>query len=211
MRKSGLVKTIIETPELINFVQDGIDLLHSRPNTPFLCISPLEVIHEGWYINCDQKEFTAKAICAALAAQDFVNKVNGSEKHLKLAVLFKVSFSLYFYHFHYNLHFNKQANGTIQARYTILRGSKNIKDVGKIVSVNGERLLEKFDDDNCNVINGTDMDVFPPKQQKDEEQWIYAHDFCRSLVLQYGGRKRIHGIKTMMKELNWNSNLVKKI
>lgn len=74
----------------MSFVKTGIDLVHGSPNTPFLCFHPLEIIHTGYYINCDQTEFPAKAVCSALNAQEYFRKVNGSDKHLELAALFKV-------------------------------------------------------------------------------------------------------------------------
>lgn len=75
---------------MLTFVQTGIGLIHGNSSSPIVCFHPLKVTHEGYYINCDQTEFAAKAICAALAAQDAIKKINGSEKHLKLATLYKV-------------------------------------------------------------------------------------------------------------------------
>lgn len=78
---------------MITFVKTGIDLIHGRPDTPFVCFHPLEVIHTGHYLNCDQTEFAAKAICSALGAQEYIRKINGSDKHLELAAMFKVFLS----------------------------------------------------------------------------------------------------------------------
>ncbi|XP_063708644.1 sensory neuron membrane protein 1-like [Culicoides brevitarsis] len=184
----GLVKVIIEMPELINFVQAGLALVHGRSDTPFICFNALEPIHIGYYINCNQTEFTAKAICSALGAQDFFRKINGSDKHLEFAQLFKF-------------------NNTVEATLTILRGTKVPQDIGKVVAVNGKASLDIFENEKCNVINGTDGISFPPKQMKDKEQWMYYQNIFKSLPLEFTRKKSIHGINTLLKEIKWDSHL----
>ncbi|XP_063708645.1 sensory neuron membrane protein 1-like [Culicoides brevitarsis] len=184
----AFTKVILETPELINFVQAGIDLIHGSPDTPFLCFNPLEPIHTGYPINCDQTEFSAKAICSAIGSQDYFRKGKENEKYLEFAQLFKF-------------------NNSVEAVMTISRGKKNLKDVGRIVELDGSPMIDDYELEKCNVINGTDSVSFPPRQTKENVQYMFFKTICKSLPFEYVSRKRIHGINTLVKEMKWNSPL----
>lgn len=99
-------------------------------------------------------------------------------------------------------------NDTIQARYTILRGNKNIKDVGKLVAINDLPLLKTYKDDECNFVRGTDKVLFSPFQKKYEPIWAYSHESCRPCVLRFSHKKFIKGIKTKFKELQLEDDSV---
>ncbi len=62
----------------------------------------------------------------------------------------------------------------MQARLTTMRGSKNIRDVGRVIAVNDKPLTVYKQDEKCNVINGTDMMFFPPFQRRDEILWGFS-------------------------------------
>ena len=53
----------------------------------------------------------------------------------------------------------------------MLRGSKNIHEVGKILKFNGQSKLDVYYDDNCNAINGTDFTCFSPFMDKYDIEW----------------------------------------
>lgn len=100
-------------------------------------------------------------------------------------------------------------NNTIETTYTILRGKKNLNDVGRIVAINGNSLTDVYEYEKCNIINGTDAISFPPRQTKENVQWFYYTDVCTAFPLQFTSKKRLHGIKTYLKEMIWNSSLVR--
>lgn len=64
-----------------------------------------------------------------------------------------------------------QAEQNNQGALTVLRGSKNIHDMGKILTLNGQPNLDIYYDDTCNVINGTDFSCFAPFMDKYDIEW----------------------------------------
>lgn len=103
-----------------------------------------------------------------------------------------------------------QLNDSIQARYTVKRGANNIYDIGRVIAVNNERMLNVFkEDEKCNLYNGTDKSLFEPFQRKDKIIWAYAHDACKSFPLRFKYRKTIRHIKTAFKSAYFTDPLVK--
>ncbi len=93
-----------------------------------------------------------------------------------------------------------QLNDTLQGRYTVLRGSRNVLDVGKVTAVNGEPILKVYKDDNrCNLINGTDKMYFAPFQQKNDILWIHDEGTCKSYPIRLKKMKTVRGVKTAYK------------
>lgn len=100
-------------------------------------------------------------------------------------------------------------NNTKQARYTVMRGVKNIHDTGRLIALNDEPTLKLFKhDERCNVINGTDKLFYPPFQKKNDIIWVYSKDACRSFPLRYNSTKTVRGAKTAWKALNLADPLV---
>lgn len=103
-----------------------------------------------------------------------------------------------------------QLNNSIQARYTLLRGSKNAHDIGRIHAVNDLPTMKVYkQDDKCNVINGTDKLFFPPFQTKDDITWVYSDDACKSFPLRYKNMETLRGTKTAWKSLYLSDPLVR--
>lgn len=79
--------------------------------------------------------------------------------------------------------------------YVVFRGAKNVRDVGRIVTFNGESEQDVWSDEgNCNEIKGTDGTIFPPFLARDEGMWAYAPDLCRSLAPKYEGKSSYAGM-----------------
>lgn len=68
---------------MMHFVLAGMNSIFNNPTSVFSTITAKEVLYEGYDIKCDSNDFTAKAICAAIASDNSIIKVNGSEKHLR--------------------------------------------------------------------------------------------------------------------------------
>lgn len=60
---------------------------------------------------------------------------------------------------------------------------KNISDVGRVVSFNGDEELDTYDGEECNEIKGTDGLFFPPFLTKDTKVWAFAYPICRSISM----------------------------
>lgn len=101
-----------------------------------------------------------------------------------------------------------QLNDTSNARYTIMRGSKNIKDVGRVIAINEHPTLKVYENEKCNIINGTDAVYLPPFQRKDENLWAFSNDACKSLPLRYSHKKTVHSIRTAYKSMDFSDPLV---
>lgn len=90
-----------------------------------------------------------------------------------------------------------------------MRGSKNIRDVGRVVAINGERILKIYkENEECNVINGTDAMYFPPFQRRDEVIWAFSDSACKSFPLRYKYKTIVRGIRTHYKYLYLSDQLV---
>lgn len=105
-------------------------------------------------------------------------------------------------------------NNSITARYTVIRGAKSVHEMGKVTLINGEPELPYFKDEkaHCNKINGTERTIFPGRQTDQELVWFHVVEACRSVVArpQKRGHKRISGIKTTYKDVNFQDDEVSK-
>lgn len=90
-----------------------------------------------------------------------------------------------------------------------MRGSKNIRNVGRVVAVNEEPILKVYkEDERCNIINGTDTMYFPPFQRRDEVLWGFSDAACKSFPLRYKYKKTVLGVKTSYKYMHLSDPLV---
>lgn len=87
----------------------------------------------------------------------------------------------------------------------MLRGSRNVLDVGRVTLIDGEPILKVYKDqkqNRCNVVNGTDKMYFAPFQQKNDILWIHDISSCKSFPLRLKKMKRVHGVKAAYKFYN---------
>ncbi|XP_067846352.1 lysosome membrane protein 2-like [Heptranchias perlo] len=72
-------------------------------------------------------------------------------------------------------------NGTADGRYAFLTGKENYKDFTRIIEWKGNKSLDWWTTDMCNMINGTDATSFHPLITKNETLHFFSSDLCRSL------------------------------
>src|SRR5665811_1028464 len=60
-----------------------------------------------------------------------------------------------------------EKNGTLPFDYEIISGTQDNTKFGDIVSFKGEKHLDIWNGDSCNMINGSDGTLFPPFVTKD--------------------------------------------
>lgn len=89
-----------------------------------------------------------------------------------------------------------QLNATDLGRFTVLRGSKDLKDLGRVLKFNGETEMDVWAGDECNKYIGTDTTIFPPFLEKEEGYWAFEPQMCRSMAVLYDGPSKYAGIKT---------------
>lgn len=89
------------------------------------------------------------------------------------------------------------------------RGSENIHDVGRVIAFNDKPMLTIYkDEEQCNVINGTDKLFYPPLQRRTDIIWVYGAGACKSFPLRYQYMKTMRGTKTAYKGLSLLDPLV---
>lgn len=75
-----------------------------------------------------------------------------------------------------------------------------MKDVGKVVEVNGQKVQTIWEGENaekCNEFEGTDGTIFKPFFKKHEDLVSFAPDFCISLPAKYERKTKVMGKKQL--------------
>lgn len=77
----------------------------------------------------------------------------------------------------------------------MLRGSKNIRDLGRVLKFNDETEMDVWFGDECNQYHGTDSTIFPPFTKTGGEVWAFEPQLCRSMAVIYQHPSKYAGIK----------------
>lgn len=94
-----------------------------------------------------------------------------------------------------------QTNYTDLGEFTVFRGKKVSRDIGRVVAFNGDTEMDTYDDDECNQYVGTDSTIFPPFLKKEEGIWAHEPSMCRALGLTYKSKAKYNGIPVLRYEL----------
>ena len=87
-----------------------------------------------------------------------------------------------------------QRNGTIAPdRIRVLRGTKDYKDVGKVIELNGQKKLNVWPEDECNTFHGTDATIFAPILTENEDLVTFLSESCRSFSLHFSHKNKVKG------------------
>ncbi|KAM4810063.1 lysosome membrane protein 2 [Rhinophrynus dorsalis] len=85
-------------------------------------------------------------------------------------------------------------NTTDDGEYLFLSGSRNYMEFTQIAEWRGQKKLDWWTSDTCNMINGTDGTSFHPLINKDDTIYIFSSDLCRSLYAVYERSESIKNI-----------------
>lgn len=85
-------------------------------------------------------------------------------------------------------------NGTYDGEYNVFTGKDDISKVATIDRYKGERNLPFWDDQYCNMINGTDASSFAPFVDKKKPLFFFSSDICRSVSANYMKTYSLKGI-----------------
>lgn len=77
----------------------------------------------------------------------------------------------------------------------VFAGVEDSSKFGNIASWNNKSSLEFWNDQYCNMINGSDGALFPPFVTKDRVLDIFSPDLCRSLYLTYESDTEVKGLQ----------------
>ncbi|KAF8570142.1 hypothetical protein P879_01049 [Paragonimus westermani] len=86
-------------------------------------------------------------------------------------------------------------NGTDVHEFLADVGAENIQDIGKIYEADGKKKLTVWDNDEANMIKGTDGSLAPPGLQVGSTVTLYVPEICRSPTLYATGKKNTVNLK----------------
>ncbi|XP_077165467.1 scavenger receptor class B member 1 isoform X2 [Paroedura picta] len=85
-------------------------------------------------------------------------------------------------------------NNTHMGRFTVNTGVRDISKVQMVENWNGLKKVSYWNSDQCNMINGTSGEIWPPFRTPSEPLEFYSTDVCRSLQLEYKEMGDFQGI-----------------
>ncbi|XP_058791806.1 sensory neuron membrane protein 1-like isoform X2 [Phymastichus coffea] len=175
---TGILK---EKAPLASFASRSVDSLLNTPESLFYKTDVKTLLFDGFPIPCaGVEEFFGKLTCNLLKERFFDFTV------MKKGDVFYTSMFGFL-------------NGTYekQNRVRIHRGTKNLKDLGKIVAINGAANLSTWHDDKCDALGGTDGTIFPPYLSKSDDITMVNQQICRRLKLTYDSEVEYSGLKLL--------------
>lgn len=81
--------------------------------------------------------------------------------------------------------------------FTVFTGKDDIAKYSQIVTWNNMSRVPFWNDQYCNMMNGTDGSQFPPPVTRKDVLYAYAPDLCRSIALEYMKDITIEGIPAL--------------
>lgn len=87
-----------------------------------------------------------------------------------------------------------QMNSTDDGEYVFLSGSADYMEFTQILEWRGNRSLDWWTTDTCNMINGTDGSTFHSLVDKDDVIYVFPSDLCRSVRLVYDSSESVKNI-----------------
>ncbi|KAL7019297.1 hypothetical protein ACKWTF_011068 [Chironomus riparius] len=185
-----LASTMTVKQEREAFLPTIIKAMHQifgNVSSPFVRMRAMDYMFSGLEFNCSGTEFAAKVVCAAIRSE-------GIEQGVRAVNQTHLSISLF-----------GHKNNTSMSRFTILRGIRDIKDLGRVVKINGDNQLSVWDGDECNRLRGTDSTIFPPFLEPDDGLWTYTPDICMSLKAHYVRKSSYAGLPTSLYSINFGN------
>ncbi|KAJ8668140.1 hypothetical protein QAD02_009803 [Eretmocerus hayati] len=169
----GMVNAVLkERPSAIPFIAKAIDIILRKPTSVFIKLKAKTLLFDGFIIDCNVEGSAGTAICSEI-------KKNADEAGLKMAGEKQFLFSL----------LGGKNDSVSPGRTRVLKGSKNVKNVGVVVEYKGKNNMSTWDDEYCDSFNGTDGTIFHPffDEKGNEDLVFFVPSLCRNLVVKYTG------------------------
>ncbi|KAF7268328.1 hypothetical protein GWI33_018522 [Rhynchophorus ferrugineus] len=170
----AMVNTVVRTkPGAVGITGKAIKSIWSNPKSLFINVKAKDLLFDGIIIPCGVTDFAGKAVCTTLK----------HEPTLKVVDEDNVAFSLM-----------GPKNATPGKRIKAHRGLRDYRDVGRIMTFDGQPKMSVWNVSKCDEIQGTDGTIFPPLLKKEQGLASFAPDLCRSLIAQYQSKSKYNGI-----------------
>lgn len=137
-----LLATNIDKQPMLPLIDNAIGNLFDNPKDAFYTGRAMDMLFNGVPLDCHSRD---DHITAAMC-YNFRN-----EKSFKKVDSHHFTFSLF-----------GGSNDTDLGEIKVFRGVKNYKDVGRVISVNGDTETNIWDSEECNRFIGTDTTIVPP-------------------------------------------------
>jgi hypothetical protein len=92
----------------------------------------------------------------------------------------------------FGLFYNK--NNSDDGVYQIYSGLDGVENFGKVVTWDYSSVLDYWNSNITNMINGSDGTIYPPFVNSADMKYLFSSDLCRSLGLEYNSTVGVKGI-----------------
>ncbi|XP_073967604.1 sensory neuron membrane protein 2-like [Choristoneura fumiferana] len=172
-------------PGLVGVINTALGDLFTNLTDPFLRVKVKDLFFDGIYLNCVSENSALALVCGKLKA-DKPPTMRPAEDGNG-------------YYFSMFSHLNRTETGP----YKMIRGTKNVLDLGHVVSYKGQKVMKQWQDTYCGQLNGTDSSIFPPVGDKPLERlYTFEPDICRSLYASLVGKANIFNISSYYYEIS---------
>lgn len=197
----------IDRRELLPFIDSAINGLLGNPKDVFWTGRVMDLLFDGFPLDCRSDGFEVAAACSEFSTGEHTAIQPLNESFYKFSLFGGVSSCsaklIFVIQFETSMNIPFQVNGTDMGRFTVLRGSKNIRDLGRVLKYNDETEMDVWFGDECNQYKGTDSTIFPPFTKTGDAVWAFEPQLCRSMGVVYLHPSKYQGIKTSFYTLDF--------
>ncbi|CAG9861576.1 unnamed protein product [Phyllotreta striolata] len=164
----GMVNRVAsDSPALLSILNQAFETIFKNPQSIYLTDKVKNILFDGMELNCEGADFAAKAVCTQLKSLVPGIKEKPTNKNVLLYSLIG------------------PRNATVASTIKVLRGTRNYKDIGRVLEVDGKKQITLWGSDFCNRFRGTDGWIIPPLLDPADGIQSYTPHLCRNIDLKF--------------------------